>query len=251
MVMNLGPAFGNKWCIYFTATNPDSLSGTVSQTERQTDPPLTNSHPKPWLPLVGCAAVWYRGRVMLSAACRARDTLLGCCLVVLLARLLSAKRRHAESAVPLCCIVQVNHVTMYRTSADLMTWSDAAIAFDGGSDGNNFGGPTESPFVVRSLAGWRAAPREGAKPPVLHCRFAGRAISTCFRAAGAATTLYVAGITVSTRQLICCFCLLPLRQDTRVFVSTNPFDFGSIPLGTAKQVGEIGSHAPEVNLPRT
>jgi hypothetical protein len=35
-------------------------------------------------------------------------------------------------------------------------------------------------------------------------------------------------------------------SDTRVFVSANPYDFGWVPSGTAKQVGEIPSHAPEV-----
>lgn len=40
--------------------------------------------------------------------------------------------------------------------------------------------------------------------------------------------------------------LSSLLQDTRVFLSTNPYSFGSVPLGTAQQVGEIGSHAPEV-----
>jgi hypothetical protein len=35
-------------------------------------------------------------------------------------------------------------------------------------------------------------------------------------------------------------------SDTRVFVSTDPFNFGSTVNGTAQQVGEITSHAPEV-----
>ena len=35
-------------------------------------------------------------------------------------------------------------------------------------------------------------------------------------------------------------------SDTRVFLSQDPTNFGSVPLGTATQVGEIPSHAPEV-----
>ena len=42
-----------------------------------------------------------------------------------------------------------HHVHYCRTSGDLFTWSNATISFDGGADGNNFGGPTESPFVVQ------------------------------------------------------------------------------------------------------
>jgi arabinan endo-1,5-alpha-L-arabinosidase len=46
-------------------------------------------------------------------------------------------------------VSNVSHVTYYRTSNDLVHWSDYGVAFDGGIDGSNFGGPTESPFVVR------------------------------------------------------------------------------------------------------
>lgn len=42
----------------------------------------------------------------------------------------------------------VSHVTFYRTSFDLLNWSEPAIAFDAGATGNPSGGPTESPFVV-------------------------------------------------------------------------------------------------------
>lgn len=98
-------------------------------------------------------------------------------------------------------ISNVNHVTYYRTSNDLLTWSPiVGIAFDGGVDGNNFGGPTESPFVVRRGDFY-------------------------YLFSGAWGNDYT---------------------DTRVFVSKDPRDFGSVPLGTASQVGEVVSHAPEV-----
>jgi hypothetical protein len=41
-----------------------------------------------------------------------------------------------------------NHVVAYRTSTDLMHWSDRHIAFTDPSTGT-FGGPTESPYIVR------------------------------------------------------------------------------------------------------
>ena len=37
-----------------------------------------------------------------------------------------------------------------------------------------------------------------------------------------------------------------LLQDTHVFISADPFDFGSAIDGTAVQVGTVTSHAPEV-----
>ena len=98
-------------------------------------------------------------------------------------------------------ISNVNHVTYYRTSNDLLNWSPiVGIAFDGGADGNNFGGPTESPFVVQRG-------------------------DYFYLFSGAWNNDYT---------------------DTRVFVSKDPRDFGSVPLGTASQVGEVVSHAPEV-----
>ncbi len=41
-----------------------------------------------------------------------------------------------------------NHVVAYRTSKDLLNWSDREIAFTDSTAGQG-GGPTESPFVVR------------------------------------------------------------------------------------------------------
>eukprot|EP01113_Clastostelium_recurvatum_P041152 TRINITY_DN6494_c0_g1_i1.p1 TRINITY_DN6494_c0_g1~~TRINITY_DN6494_c0_g1_i1.p1 ORF type:complete len:556 (-),score=95.70 TRINITY_DN6494_c0_g1_i1:22-1689(-) len=44
----------------------------------------------------------------------------------------------------------VHHVTYARTSVDLVSWSHPpVIVFDAGSIGSPYGGPTESPFVVR------------------------------------------------------------------------------------------------------
>lgn len=94
----------------------------------------------------------------------------------------------------------VEHVTFFRTSKDLLHWSPEGVAFVGGSDGSCAGGPTESPFVV-----------------------------------GRGGNFYL--FTGSWA---------PSYDDTRVFVSTDPFDFGSVPSGTAKRVGTITSHAPEV-----
>lgn len=93
----------------------------------------------------------------------------------------------------------VSHVTYYRTSRDLINWSEARIAFDGGVTGSAAGGPTESPFVVRR--------------------------GTNFYLFSGAWSSY---------------------SDTRVFLSKSPFTFGSVPAGTAVQVGEMPSHAPEV-----
>lgn len=45
----------------------------------------------------------------------------------------------------------VTHVTYYRTSSDLLKWSEPGIAFVGGVTGSSAGGPTESPFVVMLL----------------------------------------------------------------------------------------------------
>mmetsp|Transcript_7954 Transcript_7954/g.20043 ORF Transcript_7954/g.20043 Transcript_7954/m.20043 type:complete len:399 (-) Transcript_7954:1372-2568(-) len=89
---------------------------------------------------------------------------------------------------------------MVRESADLVDWSRPAIAFNGGTDGNTFGGPTESPFVVRRGA--------------LYYLFSGPFANN--------------------------------YTETRVFVSKDPLQFGSIPAGTAQQVGTINAHAPEV-----
>ena len=43
----------------------------------------------------------------------------------------------------------VSHVQFARTSGDLLEWSDPVTSFDGGYTGQNYGGPTESPFVIR------------------------------------------------------------------------------------------------------
>ncbi|MDP2439144.1 MAG: hypothetical protein Q8P67_25635 [archaeon] len=95
----------------------------------------------------------------------------------------------------------VSHVTYYRTSSDLSSWSPVAgVAFDGGFDGNNFGGPTESPFVVRR---------------------------------GDRFYLFTGAWDGSYTQ-------------TRVFLSSDPTSFGSVPAATAVQVGAVTSHAPEV-----
>jgi hypothetical protein len=94
----------------------------------------------------------------------------------------------------------VSHVNYARTSSDLLHWSDAFILFDGGVDGNNFGGPTESPFMVRRGANFYL-----------------------FNGAWDGQYAY-----------------------THVWLSTNPFQFGSVPLGTAVCVGSIPSHALEV-----
>jgi arabinan endo-1,5-alpha-L-arabinosidase len=94
----------------------------------------------------------------------------------------------------------VSHVTFCRQSSDLFTWGAPSIAFDAGPDGANYGGPTESPFVVR-------------RGPLFYLL------------SGAWGANYT---------------------DTRVFLSRDPTNFGSVPLGTAQQVGEINSHAPEV-----
>ncbi|KAH3732334.1 family 43 glycosylhydrolase [Pelomyxa schiedti] len=93
----------------------------------------------------------------------------------------------------------VSHVTYYRTSNDLYTWSEPGIAFEGGVDGSCAGGPTESPFVVQRG-------------------------SSYYLFSGAWSDY----------------------QDTRVFFSSDPTSFGSVPLGTAVQVGEVVSHAPEI-----
>lgn len=45
------------------------------------------------------------------------------------------------------------HQVGVRTSEDLLTWSEAEIAYQSTVSGT-FGGPTESPFVVRTARGW-------------------------------------------------------------------------------------------------
>lgn len=98
-------------------------------------------------------------------------------------------------------INNVSHVTYCRTSNDLLNWSPIVqVAFEGGYDGNNFGGPTESPFVVRR---------------------------------GSSFYLFTGAWDGSYTQ-------------TRVFLSSDPTNFGSVVNGTATQVGAVTSHAPEV-----
>ena len=46
-----------------------------------------------------------------------------------------------------------HHVTAYRTSTDLLHWSERRLAFIDPSTGTG-GGPTESPFVVRVNSWW-------------------------------------------------------------------------------------------------
>nr|UTI67641.1 hypothetical protein [Actinoallomurus sp. ID145808] len=46
-----------------------------------------------------------------------------------------------------------NHIVAYRTSTDLVNWSDRQVAFTDPSAGTS-GGPTESPFVVRHGGFW-------------------------------------------------------------------------------------------------
>lgn len=46
-----------------------------------------------------------------------------------------------------------NHIVAYRTSTDLATWSERRVAFQHPEVGT-FGGPTESPFVVRHGRWW-------------------------------------------------------------------------------------------------
>ncbi len=46
-----------------------------------------------------------------------------------------------------------NHIVAYRTSADLVEWSEREIAYTDPSAGT-FGGPTESPFVLAHDDGW-------------------------------------------------------------------------------------------------
>ncbi len=41
-----------------------------------------------------------------------------------------------------------NHIVAYRTSKDLVNWDERKVAFTDPTMGT-FGGPTESPFVVR------------------------------------------------------------------------------------------------------
>jgi arabinan endo-1,5-alpha-L-arabinosidase len=55
-----------------------------------------------------------------------------------------------------------NHLVAYRTSSDLLRWSDRRVAFVDPSAGT-FGGPTESPFVVDEGAGYYLfiGPRRG------------------------------------------------------------------------------------------
>eukprot|EP00026_Physarum_polycephalum_P005755 Phypoly_transcript_05793.p1 GENE.Phypoly_transcript_05793~~Phypoly_transcript_05793.p1 ORF type:complete len:409 (+),score=66.25 Phypoly_transcript_05793:512-1738(+) len=93
----------------------------------------------------------------------------------------------------------VHHVTYARKSTDLLNWSPSVLVFDAGPIGTPYGGPTESPFVVRRGASFYL--------------FSGSWDS---------------------------------YSDTRVFVSSDPFNFGSTLNGTAQQVGEIAAHAPEV-----
>ncbi|OZM70413.1 glycosyl hydrolase family 32 [Amycolatopsis antarctica] len=46
-----------------------------------------------------------------------------------------------------------NHQVAYRTSPDLLTWSEKRVAFEHPASGT-VGGPTESPFVVQRPDGW-------------------------------------------------------------------------------------------------
>lgn len=46
-----------------------------------------------------------------------------------------------------------NHQVAYRTSQDLLTWSEKRVAFEHPASGT-YGGPTESPFVVEQAGDW-------------------------------------------------------------------------------------------------
>jgi hypothetical protein len=117
--------------------------------------------------------------------------------------------------------------------------------------GSAAGGPTESPFVVRrgsnyylfsgSWNGMRLRERVSNLLVVVSSFFLIDAFFLSFL------------VFDCNLRILICFSVIFLAHshvkgysDTRVFLSQSPFTFGSVPLGTVVQVGEIPSHAPEI-----